>query len=82
MKLISFAEQNTIIAKDQEQYFPMPAHIVLDDPEGEIVCCWKLSFRERLEILFTGIMWHQILTCRSPLQPQWLTVYKPLVLKQ
>ena len=81
MKLIEFPEQTTIIAKDQEQYFPMPACILHDDPEGEIICCWQLSFKERLKILFTGIIWHQVLTFRSPLQPQWLSVYKPRVLE-
>jgi len=55
----------------------MPAHRVPDDIEGRVTCCWRFSWRERLAILFRGVLWHQILTFNSPLQPQCLTVDKP-----
>jgi hypothetical protein len=81
MKLIEFPEQNIVIAKDQPQYLPFPAHR-LADPEGTVIACWSLSFMERIRILFTGKIWHSILTFKQPLQPQLLSTIKPDMHKQ
>jgi hypothetical protein len=77
MKTIEFPEQTTVFAKDQKQYNPLPAHKFPGDPKGCVTCCWKLSWRERLTVLWTGAIWHQVLTFNDPLQPQLLTVEKP-----
>lgn len=76
MKLVEFPEQTVVYAKDQSQYNRLPAHRFNDD-EGRIACCWQLSWGERLQLLMTGKLWHQILTFNYPLQPQLLTVEKP-----
>lgn len=76
MKLISFPEQTTVFAKDQPAYEPLPAYR-FNDAEGRIACCWQLSWKERLSLLFTGRIWHQIFTFNHPLQPQLLSVEKP-----
>jgi len=76
MKVIQFKEQNTVFAKDQKEYDPLPAHRY-GDAQGRIACCWKLSMRERLSVLLTGKVWHQILTFDQPLQPQLLSTEKP-----
>lgn len=76
MKLIEFPEQTVVIAKDQPEYNPLPAH-QFRDAEGRIACCWQLTWRERFAVLFNGKVWHQILTFNQPLQPQLLTVDKP-----
>ena len=76
MDLIEFPEQTIFIAKDQPEYRPLPAHRFNDD-DGTIACCWRLSWGERLRVLFTGKIWHRILTFNQPLQPQLLTVEKP-----
>lgn len=78
MKAIDFPERNTIIAKDQPQYFPLPAHIVVGE-ECRTIFCWKANFWERLQILFTGKIWHHVLTFGNPLQPQLLQVDTPFV---
>lgn len=77
MKLIEFPEQTVIYAKDQPQYNPLPAHVVPGDPGGRIVCCWQMSWRERLRVLVTGRVWHHVLTFGDRLQPQLLSVDKP-----
>lgn len=78
MELVEFPEQTVVIAKDQPEYMPLPAHrFQADDGAGRIACCWKLSLRERIQLLFTGRIWHQVLTFNQPLQPQLLTVEKP-----
>jgi hypothetical protein len=76
MKLVTFPEQTTVFAKDQSEYQPLPA-CRIEGPEGRIVCCWSLSWRERWRILFTGRVWHQVLTFNQPLQPQLLSAAKP-----
>lgn len=79
MKTIEFPEHTTEIAKDQPEYNTLPAHRFKDDSEGRIACCWKMTWRERLRVLFTGIIWHEILTFNQPLQPQRLSVRKPVM---
>lgn len=74
MKLIDFPEGNVVYAARQAEYLPLPAHRAED---GRITCCWLLSFKERLRVLFTGRIWHQVLTFKQPLQPQLLLTHKP-----
>ena len=77
MKLVEFPEQTVVIAKDQPEYLPLPAHRFDGDTQGRIACCWQLTWRERLAVLLGGKLWHQVLTFNQPLQPQLLTVEKP-----
>ncbi len=77
MEIAQFPEQTVCYAKDQPEYLPLPAHRFKDDPQGRIACCWRLTFTERLKLLFTGVVWQQVLTFNQPLQPQKLTVDKP-----
>jgi hypothetical protein len=76
VKLTSFPEQNGVLAKSQPQYIPMPVHFT-NDQDGRMICCWRLTFFERIRILFSGKVWHQVLTFHQPLQPQLLTISKP-----
>ena len=75
MQAIDFKEANITIAKDQPQYIPLPAYVKANDV-GEIVCCWKLTRRERLKLFFTGNLWVSVLTFGGLLQPLKLTVHK------
>lgn len=77
MTLIEFPEQTVVYAKNQPEYKPLPAHHFPDDPTGRIACCWRLTFRERVRLLFSGLIWQQVLTFHGPLQPQKLTIEKP-----
>jgi len=77
MQLVEFPEQTVVYAKDQPEYNPLPAHRVPGSDTGEIICCWKLSWRERLRVLWRGVVWHHILTFHQPLQPQRLAAEKP-----
>ena len=77
MQLIPFPEHTMVYAKDQPEYLPLPAHKLPDDPYGRATFCWKLTWRERIELLLTGKVWHQVLTFNQPLQPQLLTAEKP-----
>lgn len=73
MKPIQFKHQNTIIAKNQPEYLQLPA-LILDTPEGEIISCWHLSFKERCKLLFTGRVWLSLMSFNEPLTPSFLSV--------
>lgn len=76
MKAAKFNECNLTFAKDQPEYNQLPAHHTRND-SGQIVFCWQLTFRERLKLLFTGKLWHSVLTFYQPLQPQRIELAKP-----
>ena len=73
MKPIKFKEQNCTFAENQPEYLPLPA---FKDENGVVICCWKLSFRERIKILFTGNMWLSLLSFNKPLTPHRIAVDK------
>jgi hypothetical protein len=77
MKLIEFPEQTVVIAKDQPEYRPLPAFQFANAPTGRIACCWQLTLWERIKLLFTGKLWHTVLTFHQPLQPQLIELKKP-----
>lgn len=74
MKLIKFPECNVVFAENQPEYLQLPA---LKMADGEVICCWQLTWKERLQLLVRGKVWHSILTFNHPLQPQLLTVDPP-----
>ena len=77
MNPVSFSEHSSVYAEHQPEYNSLPAYKFPGSLEGRIACCWQLNWYERLYVLATGRIWHQILTFHSPLQPQLLTVEKP-----
>jgi hypothetical protein len=76
MTPIEFDGHTHVLAKDQPQYMPLPAHVSFGDT-GRLTCCWQLTWRERWNLIWSGVIWHQILTFHSPLQPQLLLTKKP-----
>ena len=77
MDLIEFPQMTHVIAKNQPPYKPMPVYQDPEDAKGRTICCWKLTMRERLIVLFTGRIWHHVLTFRGKMQPQLLDVRSP-----
>jgi len=75
MKPIEFPEQNVVFAENQPEYLPLPAYKE-DSPEGQVISCWKLSFRERLIVLFRGHLWVSLMSFNKPLTPSYFTVRK------
>lgn len=74
MKPVKFKEMNVVIAKDQPQYLPLPSHV---DKVGIITTCWKVSLFGRVKLLFSGRIWIQQMTFKTPLQPIKPSVFKP-----
>lgn len=79
MKPKNFKEANVTFAKNQPEYLPLPA-FKNNDANGEVVTCWKLSFKERLRILFKGEIWLCLLSFNKPLTPSFMTTKKSDVL--
>ena len=76
MKPIKFDWQNTTYAEDQDDYISLPAYRC-NDEYGRTVFCWKMTWRERIKVLFTGKVWQQTLTFNRPLQPVKLDADSP-----
>lgn len=74
MKPIKFREHNTVYAEHQEEYEPLPSYKTED---GTVISCWKLTWRERLTVLFTGKVWCFVETFNRPLQPMLLDTKNP-----
>ncbi len=79
MTPIKFASTNTVWAKDQPEYLPLPAH---NGADGVVTTCWKLNLRDRLKMLFTGRLWLQQLAFGNPLQPQKPSADRPTLVDQ
>ena len=79
MKPIEFKEQTVVYAKDQPEYLPLP---VFKTSDGEVTSCWKLTFVEKLSVLFHGKIWINLMTFNHPLQPQRPYAIKPDYLKE
>lgn len=77
MNIVEFKEQNTVYAKDQPQYKQLPAYKESGTSNGRMVCCWSLTIWERIRLLFSGVIWHEVLTFHQPLQPLLLGLDKP-----
>jgi len=73
MKPVEFKHQNIVFAKDQPEYQPLPA-LRIDSPTGEVVSCWKLSFKERIKVLVFGRVWMSLMSFNKPLTPSYLAV--------
>jgi hypothetical protein len=71
---VSFEGQNTVYAKDQKPYLPLPAY---RSEDGRVITCWKMSWWERICMVVTGRVWFHTLTFNQPLQPQILSTKSP-----
>lgn len=84
MKPVRFKGWNTAYAEDQPEYLPLPGYKApaSEDPTGNFTSCWKLTFLERLKVLFSGRFYFSVWTFNNPLQPQRPYVENPLTPEQ
>jgi hypothetical protein len=57
-------------------FLPLPAYYDKESESGTVVCCWELSFIERLKVLFKGEIWLSLMSFNKPLTPHRLTIDK------
>jgi len=75
MKPIEFKEQTVKVAENQEEYQTLPAYVepfVAGKNLGQVVSCWKMSFRERLQLLIFGKVWLSQCAYGQPVQPVYM----------
>jgi hypothetical protein len=65
-----------VYAKFQPEYFPLPAY---KTEEGIAITRWKLTWKERLQLLFQGHLYLSIITFNNMLQPVKLTIQCPFL---
>jgi len=75
MKPIKFEEQNVVFGENQLEYNRLPAFLD-DGSDGIAVICMKLSFLERVQVLFSGKVWISQMTFHRTLQPIFSSVFK------
>lgn len=74
MEPIKFNEANTVYGKGHENlYGALPALLFYD---GDVVTCWKLSFKDILRLIFTRKLWLCVATFNNPLQPLFMSTNK------
>ncbi len=76
MRPVTFPEQNVVFVppKGMEgQCGNLPAF----KGEGQVISCWRLTFWERLLLLFTGRLWFSVIGDDQP--PIWLGVHTPFI---
>lgn len=73
MKPIEFKHQNVVYSKDQPQYEPLPA-LKIESDNAEVISCWKMNFKDRIKVLFTGKVWLSLCSFNKPLTPSYMSV--------
>lgn len=76
MMPVSFPEAKVTAAKDQPEYLPLPI-AMSSGVEGYVCSCWKLTFWERIKILFTGRVWLEVMTFHRGIPPVRPAIHKP-----
>ncbi len=72
---IEFPEQTIVWAKNQPPYLPLPAFT----NDKETISCWKLTWKERLIVLWFGNVWLRQMNFGQPLQPQAPSIISPFI---
>lgn len=78
MKPIKFKHQNVVFAENQDEYLNLPA-LKLDS--GEVISCWKMSFKDRFKVLLTGKVWISLLSFNKPLTPYLMSINRKEIYK-
>ncbi len=71
MKPVRFKECNVTFGEHQKEYMPLPA-LRFDD--GNVVMCWKMSWKELFKLMLHRKAWISLLTFNKPLQPIGVSV--------
>lgn len=74
MEPIKFNEANTVYGKGHENLYEASPALIFED--GEVVTCWKLSFKDILRLIFTRKLWLCVATFNNPLHPLFMSTNK------
>lgn len=74
MKAIEFKGFNQTFGLNSKVFPKMPAY---QSADGNVVTCWKMSFAQKMLVLFTGKVWVYTVTQKANLQYFKLTPTRP-----
>ena len=74
MEPIKFNEDNTVQYNGPENLYDALPALLFED--GDVVTCWKLSFKDILRLIFTRKLWLSVATFNNPLQPLFMSTNK------
>lgn len=75
MKATNWDHSNCKIAENQDEYKTLHG-LKLPGTEGYTITRWKLTFLERLRVLWTGIVWRNDMTFNRPFTPTFMSVHR------
>lgn len=64
-----------VFAQNRPEYIPLPSW---KSSDGMVVSRWRMTWAERLKVLFSGNLWLLQLTFNDPLQPVKLSAEPPV----
>lgn len=73
---VQFPGANAVLARDQDDYEPLPVYR-FGDVQGRVAFCCRLSDAEIADIVATRSLWVRQLTFGRPFQPMALTTHRP-----
>ncbi len=74
MSPVGFPEAKYVLAKDQPQYLPLAVVMAAD---GTVASCWRLTFWERVKLLWTGRVWVEVMTFHNGFPPIKPSIDRP-----
>lgn len=74
MSPIEFEGMTGTAAKNQPEYGNLPMH----RNDTTVTSCWKMTWRERIRVLFTGRVWLQLLEYDRLITPSIVSANNPL----
>lgn len=77
MKPVDFPQANTVFAKDQPEYLPLPARLEPHAEGAPVTSCWQFTPEELAQIQATGCVYVTQLTFGQALQPQVVSLDPP-----
>lgn len=77
MTSVKFDEANVALAENQPEYETLHIHYDVEDVEGKMTACFKLTDEEIAEIVATKKIWHTQLTFGNNFQPIYMTTKNP-----
>ena len=69
IRIKEIKEEPILFAKDQPEYQPLPAYKYKDN----VLSCWNLSWKERLQVLFGGRIFLTLKVFGKPLTPSYIS---------
>jgi hypothetical protein len=77
--IAGFEQHEVIYGAQQAEYMPLPSLAIAVDGEQGVVTRWRMTWRERLRVLFGGEIYLYVKTFGGRLQPVQLDVNAPVV---